>query len=756
MTNNSIDYKKLFEEEQKQRKIEQQRRERAELGQQEEQHRREEEQRRRLEEQRRREEAEEARREADRIAALSLPQDVTDFLEGCHSLYGQIRPVIDNSSATTGNTTNPVNRLFPTCITPWTDFAQLQRDEWDRLKGESDFWNNKRYPSITALKYVAETIDPIASEDDLRFLERLTMENMVKHLFEEVGKDEGLTRLLGVGGRITFENQASFRNEEVEKLSNTMNKLKVSGDKSSRARNTRADQFCVLRNSSDGSARPIVAVEYKAPHKLTIKEIPTGLTGEIRPERDVIDKNEDSFAFRCKNLLAAVITQLFSYMIDKEVQYGYICTGEAFIFGYIPDDPTSFHYSVNIPGEDYVVDDDERLEYTAVGQVFAFILQALRKRRPGQEWKEKATKLKQWKVEFLDVLQSIPVTERHSKEASVYKPNRWVPNVRKKAPVTRSQCGIGGPRLQTEEDNSSSEDDQQDSPSKSRVIQTRSRTARSRKARASSARQPKNPGGFAGSTKKSKGVQIEHRPYCTHQCLQGLRNDSALDPSCPNILEHGTKHLSQASFTELVRTQLSNDRGNDADCCPLNLHGARGALLKIRLSSHGYVFVAKGVEACNQRYLRDEAHIYQRLRPLQGVHVPVCCGIINLHVPYLYDNASLTHLLCMSWAGRSILSMQKVDDIPENFWDDFAHKKEDAVTALSKLSVRHGDLDVRNITYDDRTAQLMLIDFDRSSFVGRKVLSALSSNQRRANGSTESCSKMNKVFQQGAYLPTRA
>lgn len=73
--------------------------------------------------------------------------------------------------------------------------------------------------------------------------------------------------------------------------------------------------------------------------------------------------------------------------------------------------------------------------------------------------------------------------------------------------------------------------------------------------------------------------------------------------------------------------------------------------------------------------------------------------------------------------------------------------KEDAVTALSKLSVRHGDLDVRNITYDDRTAPLMLIDFDRSSFVGRKVLSALSSNKRRANGSTESCSKMNKVFQ---------
>jgi hypothetical protein len=83
---------------------------------------------------------------------------------------------------------------------------------------------------------------------------------MVKHLFDEVGKDGGLTRRLDVGGRITFENQASFRNEEMDKLSKPMGKLKVSGDKSNRLRNTRADHFCVLRSSSDGSARPVVAI----------------------------------------------------------------------------------------------------------------------------------------------------------------------------------------------------------------------------------------------------------------------------------------------------------------------------------------------------------------------------------------------------------------------------------------------------------------------------------------------------------------
>jgi hypothetical protein len=55
---------------------------------------------------------------------------------------------------------------------------------------------------------VARTIDPVGSEDDLRYLQRLTMENMIKHLFDEVGINGRLLSALDVGGRITFENQA--------------------------------------------------------------------------------------------------------------------------------------------------------------------------------------------------------------------------------------------------------------------------------------------------------------------------------------------------------------------------------------------------------------------------------------------------------------------------------------------------------------------------------------------------------------------
>lgn len=45
-------------------------------------------------------------------------------------------------------------------------------------------------------------------------------------------------------------------------------------------------------------------------------------------------------------LAAAVVTQLFSYMIGKGIQYGYVCTGEAFVFLYVPDDPATVYFSV--------------------------------------------------------------------------------------------------------------------------------------------------------------------------------------------------------------------------------------------------------------------------------------------------------------------------------------------------------------------------------------------------------------------------
>ncbi|GIZ43072.1 hypothetical protein CKM354_000631400 [Cercospora kikuchii] len=417
----------------------------AERGRQEEQRRREEEQRRREEEQRRREYAEQ-------VAATAVNQSLADFLESCHALCKKIRPVTDPSSVTRGSTTDSTSRLFPQTIALWEDFSERQQRTWAVLSSIAELWQEPLYPSIEACKSV---------EGDMHTA--------------LVRNHESASSLLG-HGQISFENQERFRAAEMATLSDTMGELAIQRKSDQPRRNTRADQFCVLWRQ-DGSVRPLIAIEYKAPHKLTIQEICTGLQSDMQPERDVIDQEGEGFVFLCRRLLAAVITQLFSYMIDKCVRYGYICTGEAYIFLRIPDDPTAVYFSVNIPKNDYEVDAESRLERTAVSQVFAFIQQALSEDQPGQAWIDdaKAT-LKGWQVEFVDVLATIPETERKSKEASEYRPREWRKGMRRSSIRLRSQCGGQGTDATSKSDDSES-DGAERAASPTPVAQTRSRTA---------------------------------------------------------------------------------------------------------------------------------------------------------------------------------------------------------------------------------------------------------------------------------------
>jgi hypothetical protein len=65
-------------------------------------------------------------------------------------------------------------------------------------------------------------------------------------------------------------------------------------------------------------------------HKMHAELIGAPILHPMDLARDVIDQEGDTFEFYATYLVAAVVTQIFSYMIDSGVQYGYICTGEAF------------------------------------------------------------------------------------------------------------------------------------------------------------------------------------------------------------------------------------------------------------------------------------------------------------------------------------------------------------------------------------------------------------------------------------------
>ncbi|OAL55906.1 hypothetical protein IQ07DRAFT_660231 [Pyrenochaeta sp. DS3sAY3a] len=149
-------------------------------------------------------------------------------------------------------------------------------------------------------------------------------------------------------------------------------------------------------------------------------------------------------------------------------------------------------------------------------------------------------------------------------------------------------------------------------------------------------------------------AQFVKSPYCTQDCLRGLVAGGPLDKSCPNVKSHGESHqIDRTTFLSLIREQLAGSLDTDCEC--IRIHGARGVLFKIRLTAFGYTVAAKGTPSYFVRHLLHEAAIYDRLRPIQGIHVPVCLGSIDLPRPYMYDGiVDLVHMLFLGFGGELI------------------------------------------------------------------------------------------------------
>ncbi|EKG09409.1 hypothetical protein MPH_13560 [Macrophomina phaseolina MS6] len=242
-------------------------------------------------------------------------------------------------------------------------------------------------------------MDPIDSEELLRHFTRSAVEKPVQNIVDEIFNDETLREKLGLRGRVSFQSHTNLGQSDTTTVDEAMERMSITdtfrgNQRAASARPAtseqrgkgggRADQFYIYRQE-DGPSSPAVAIEYKAPHKLTRGVITAGLNGTIVPGWDVIDKEGNSVEFFSKWLLAAVVTQYFSYIIDKEVQYGYLFTGDAIVFLQIPDDPITVHYYISIPGVDAQQDDEYGLQQTAVAQVSAFVLRALAAPPPPQE-----------------------------------------------------------------------------------------------------------------------------------------------------------------------------------------------------------------------------------------------------------------------------------------------------------------------------------------------------------------------------------
>ncbi|KAE8154242.1 hypothetical protein BDV25DRAFT_148143 [Aspergillus avenaceus] len=473
--------------------------------------------------------------------------------------------------------------------------------------------------------------------------------------------------------------------------------------------------------------KPVYAVEFKAPHKLTIPELVAGLR-HIDLARDIIGQEGNTFEFYAKRLIAAVVTQIFSYMIDSGVRYGYICTGEAFVFLHIPkDDPTVAQYFLCIPNQDVQADDELRLHRTAIGQVLAFTLQALAAESPPQEWHDAANhRLTTWKVEYLDVLREIPETLRKDPPASNYRPSHWKQVRKLHHTRSRAQCQPGASTPTHSSTEASGSDQESHSPSAAAA--SRSQSSRGRGNNRQSTRVSKSTRTDRNNQQNSQKDGHSTRPYCTIACIRGMVNRDLLDKECPNWKLHGDQRHSMGpqEFTRRLHRQLSRNRTHGFE--QLHICGRTGYLIKAVLLSHGYTVIIKATTADKQHLIQAEADNYRYLKSLQGKQIPVCLGTFTPRVSYWYHGELMEHMMILSWSGSRLQYV-----INNKNLGFFQREREKALTVLRSHGVVHGDSEWRNMLWDDLSSCLIVIDLEDVKRLKRpRALEPTSGNMRHS------------------------
>ena len=209
--------------------------------------------------------------------------------------------------------------------------------------------------------------------------------------------------------------------------------------------------------------------------------------------------------------------------------------------------------------------------------------------------------------------------------------------------------------------------------------------------------------------------------FCMQRCLLGLIEGGDLDPDCPNVADHGTsKHrISQTTFVRLVNKQLC--KSLDDNVYHPYICGAKAALLYVRLASYGYLVAAKCTSRKWLEETRHEISIYNHLRSIQGRHVPVYLGCVDLNPqrPYLYDGlANLTRFMLLGYAGKSLVQ-EIMAAFSDRAQEQIVKQARESLCAVHALGVAHNDVGGRNAVWCEQQKLAMMIDFERAEILPR-------------------------------------
>ncbi|KAJ2891106.1 uncharacterized protein MKZ38_000915 [Zalerion maritima] len=714
--------------------------------------------------QQRAEEAEQQRQREQQRAEKAEQQTrrttLAEYIEACPELvFTKFAAETNKSLTSQGSITTPRHKLCPARLLPWSDFLEQQKTTFGTLYSTFPT-QTEAFETRSFLRGLGERISKkkVANEKDLEYFQHNSVEDPVKSIVERLAIKDGIRDEFDIRDGVVFENHPSAISdvaEEVVDRQATRPRPRTLGQARLDLNQLRPDQICVYRYDDGDMARRSMAyiVEYKAPHKLTPPHLRLGLRPmniyeEVvnRVTQPTVEDAESLFQYHADKLAAAAITQTFHYMIEGGLDYGLLTTGEAIVFLKIDwADPTILYYHLAEPGPEVLAHPDNFRRFTAVGQVLAFTLMALgspgRRREHGQEERQLAIKrLKTWTEDYETILRSIPISERKAPPSSPgYKPRTYkavdrspylLRAKKNRAARDHPDVSVMAKNRPPEPSDDESETQRPGTPS---PTQPRNRGQGAQHSQRGLARRPRGDGGQGSSSRRADG---RSRQYCTQKCLLGSVGGGLLDEKCPNVRLHrgrsgGVYHpVDHAKWLGLLREQLR--RTLDDGVVRIGKEGARGVLFQVTLLVYGYTFVSKGTVPEFVEDLEHEAAVYQRLRPIQGVCVPVYLGTIDLRDisrTYYYDfRVRIVYMMFLSWVGSSLNEAGTLDAMGESPVRELIR----SLRGLHAMGVAHTDVRKPNALWCQETGRVMMVDFERAVLMDppRRPLAQVVPNKR--------------------------
>ncbi len=714
------------------------------------------------EEQRKHQEAERVQKEAERAQQKSEEKirktTLLEFLNACHvHLHFDLTVQRNTTLSTKNDSVNANDKIRFDRILAWDDFSTSQKIIWKNLQ-RSNFMHEWHFTSLHILKESEETIYQrmMSSELDLNHFERSTVENHIALIIKQIYNSSLLWERFCLKGSVRFENHDNILSSKREMKKNMQHlsmserrwssrllaQLAKSSEsftsksmteaiiKAAKITRSRANQFCVYNIFSEieNTKYRIVVfiIEYKISHKLHLNCIYESLK-DMNLKKMIRCNEIDGSQNHFRRLIVAVITQVFFYMIRAELKYEYVCINEAFIFLRMLDNSKTVYYFLFVSESDVKettemtsnANEQNQLHLTAMRQVLTFILQALKRSSRSQSWQINVmTRLKIWKMIYDELLNKIFIDDISS---SKYRSSRQsiflrVSSIRlrsKAASIVSSSC-----RSSADEHHYSDNEFDSDSDTSSRTYRQRSTQILTQALNSISKTSFDQSFRFEG-----KNVQ-----YCTQKCLRELMKEDSLDKMCSNALNHEESHhqIDKSTFLNLIRQQLF--KSLNIDCKFIDLHEARKALFIVRLTSHRYILTAKCIIIDFVAHLKRKVIIYERLRSIHETHMSMYLGNVDLDHSYVYDDiAEIVHMMFIDFEeqfiSRHINSVNSVQII-EQF--------ERLIQTIHQLRVLHRDIMSRNILWNAKLDQMMIIDFDRAKIQkSRAILDVISSNWKR-------------------------